>query len=103
MQRINAWPLAARVQQASKPVRIGYLSATSAPDALIDNFREGMADIGYLEGRDFVIEARFAHRALQRANRRRLPFLPVLSAFAIARSCAWQRARRMCNDQGGKS
>jgi putative tryptophan/tyrosine transport system substrate-binding protein len=57
-----AWPLAARAQQAGKPVRIGYLSATSAPDLNIENFRQGMSGVGYLEGRDFVIEARFAHR-----------------------------------------
>jgi ABC-type uncharacterized transport system substrate-binding protein len=57
-----AWPLAARAQQAGKPVRIGYLSATSAPDMNIENFRQGMSGVGYLEGHDFVIEARFAHR-----------------------------------------
>jgi putative tryptophan/tyrosine transport system substrate-binding protein len=57
-----AWPLAARAQQAVKPVRVGYLSATSAPDAYMDIFRPGMGALGYVEGRDFVIEARFAHR-----------------------------------------
>jgi putative ABC transport system substrate-binding protein len=57
-----AWPLAARAQQPKTPLRIGYLSATSAPDMNIESFRRGMGAIGYLEGRDFVIEARFAHR-----------------------------------------
>src|SRR2546430_5801089 len=57
-----AWPLATRAQGPVKPVRIGYLSATSAPDMNIENFRQGMSGVGYLEGRDFVIEARFAHR-----------------------------------------
>ena len=42
--------------------RIGYLSAASAPDANIDSFRHGMRNIGYVEGRDFVIEARYAER-----------------------------------------
>jgi putative ABC transport system substrate-binding protein len=57
-----AWPLAALAQGTGKPVRIGYLSATSAPDMNIERFRQGMSGIGYLEGRDFIIEARFAHR-----------------------------------------
>src|SRR5713101_658097 len=57
-----AWPLKARAQRPVKPVRIGYLSATSAPDVNIESFRQGMSSVGYLEGRDFVIEARFAHR-----------------------------------------
>jgi putative tryptophan/tyrosine transport system substrate-binding protein len=48
-----AWPLAARAQQTARPVRIGYLSATSAPDMNIEHFRKGMSGIGYLEGRDF--------------------------------------------------
>jgi hypothetical protein len=29
---VAVWPLGARAQQPGKPVRIGYLSATSAPD-----------------------------------------------------------------------
>src|SRR5262249_16650123 len=61
-----AWPLAARAQQPVKPVRIGYLSATSPSDVYMEIFRQGMGDVGYLEGRDFVIEPRFAHRDYSR-------------------------------------
>jgi putative ABC transport system substrate-binding protein len=61
-----AWPLAARAQQPMKPVRIGYLSATSPPDVYMEIFRQGMSDVGYVEGRDFVIEPRFAHRDYSR-------------------------------------
>src|SRR5262245_5775833 len=57
-----AWPLAAHAQQPPKAARIGYLSAASAPDANIESVRQGMLNIGYIEGRDFVIEARYAQR-----------------------------------------
>src|SRR5262245_11934590 len=60
------WPLAARAQQPVKAARIGYLSASSAPDANMDIFRQGMGAVGYVEGRDFVLEARFAHRDYSR-------------------------------------
>ena len=62
-----AWPLAALAQQQpSKAARIGYLSAASAPDANVESFRQGMRSIGYVEGRDFVIEARYAERNYSR-------------------------------------
>jgi hypothetical protein len=32
----------------------------------MDIFRQGMGAVGYLEGRDFVLEARFAHRDYSR-------------------------------------
>src|SRR5262245_55613534 len=57
-----AWPLAAYAQQPPKTARIGYLSAASAPDANIESVRQGMLNIGHIEGRDFVIEARYAER-----------------------------------------
>jgi putative ABC transport system substrate-binding protein len=63
-----AWPLAAQGQQAGKSVRIGYLSATSPPDPYMEIFRQGMADVGYVEGHHFVVEARFAHRDYRRVH-----------------------------------
>jgi len=56
------WPLASRAQQRAKPARIGYLSANSPPDANLESFIRGMGAVGYREGRDFVIEARYASR-----------------------------------------
>ena len=55
------WPLAARAQQPSLPV-IGFLSDRSArSDAhLVEAFRRGLADAGFSEGKDVVIEFRFA-------------------------------------------
>ena len=55
-----AWPLAARAQQAGKVWRIGLLSGASRSDAsgLYAAFVQGMRELGYIEGKDFVIEWR---------------------------------------------
>jgi len=54
-------PLAAEGQQAKKVYRIGYLSAASAAGAPNrEKFLHGLRDLGYVDGRDFVMEYRFA-------------------------------------------
>jgi len=57
-----AAPLAAEAQQqAGKVWRIGYLSASSAAAPTVrESFLQGLRDLGYVEGRDFVMEYRFA-------------------------------------------
>jgi len=57
-----AWPLGARAKQGAKLGRIGYLSSSSPPDVFLESFIRGMGAVGYGEGRDFVIEARYARR-----------------------------------------
>lgn len=57
------WPLAARAQQG-KLVRLGYLEGGARTDPTVQNLRRqfvlGMRDLGYLEGRDYVMEERYA-------------------------------------------
>jgi ABC-type uncharacterized transport system substrate-binding protein len=59
-----AWPLAASAQQLGKVHRIGCLMFASAGDSayarLIEAFRRGMRDLGYIEGRNLAIEYRYA-------------------------------------------
>jgi len=63
-----AWPLAARAQQAGKVWRIGVLSGASRETAFTnyEGFLQGMRELGYVEGRDFVMEYRFAEGQYER-------------------------------------
>jgi putative ABC transport system substrate-binding protein len=60
----SAWPLAARGQQQTGKVwRIGFLSAqprAGSGSGLYAGFRQGMRELGYVEGQDFVSEWRSA-------------------------------------------
>jgi hypothetical protein len=58
-----AWPVTARAQQLGRVPRIGYLSPGSVspgPLAYHDEFQRGLRELGYVEGRNIVIEYRFA-------------------------------------------
>ena len=56
--------ISAKAQQPRKVPRIGYLTGTreptqKAPDANRDAFRQGLRDLGYIEGQNVVIEYRY--------------------------------------------
>src|SRR6266536_5471008 len=54
-------PLAVQAQQAKEVWRIGFLAAGTAPTSLAKGpFRQGLEALGYVEGRDFVMEFRWA-------------------------------------------
>jgi putative ABC transport system substrate-binding protein len=63
-----AAPLAARAQQAGKVHRIGFLgNSTPAHEAnLVGPFREGLRELGYVEGRNILIEYRWAEGKYER-------------------------------------
>jgi putative ABC transport system substrate-binding protein len=58
----STWPLAARAQQVTKPARLGYIwiGAKDSEHSTRDGLRQGLRDLGYLEGRDYVLEERYA-------------------------------------------
>src|SRR5262249_34064205 len=55
------WPVAANAQQAAKIARIGWLGVHLAPNPQArEAFRQGLRELGYVEGRNLVIEYRDA-------------------------------------------
>ena len=72
-----AAPLAVGAQQEAKIARIGYLGdPLAAGPHVLEAFRQGLRDLGYVEGRNLVIEYRDAEGKLER--------LPALAAELVA-------------------
>src|SRR3989337_2715311 len=67
----------AQAQQPTKIPRIGYLagSSLSGQSARVEAFRQGLRELGYVEGKNIVIESRYAEGKLDR--------LPALAAELV--------------------
>ena len=55
-----AAPLRSRAQSATKVYRIAWLHLGSKPAQSIEAFRRGLNELGWIEGRNIVIEVRWA-------------------------------------------
>src|SRR5438034_2580141 len=87
-----AWPLAARAQQSvAKVPRIGFLgNSTAELEAnLIRPFRDGLRALGYEEGRNIVIEYRWAEGKYER-----FPALIAELTLLGGAAAAWPLAAR---------
>jgi len=73
-----AWPLAARAQQPEMPV-VGLLDPGSAAERAdaVAPFRKGLAETGFVEGQNVVLEFRWADGNYER--------LPTLAADLVSR------------------
>jgi ABC-type uncharacterized transport system substrate-binding protein len=64
----TAWPLAARAQQPGKLPTIGFLGSVSVPaGSWVAAFLQRLRELGWIEGRNFVIEYRWAEGSSDRA------------------------------------
>jgi len=104
---VLAEPIAARAQQPAKMAPIGFLVTASigSPEfrATVDPFRRGLRDLGYVEGRDLIIEYRSAD-----GNQARFPSLAsdlvrlnvdLILAGSTPHARAAQRATRTIPDR----
>jgi len=73
-------PATAKSQQAAKVYRVGHLSGSgeAASTVFVDAFREGMHTLGYVEGRNLVLESRYAEGKVER--------LPSLAQELVSRN-----------------
>jgi putative ABC transport system substrate-binding protein len=72
-----AFCVSAQAQQAQKILRIGYLQVTASSPvaARTEAFRQGLRELGYVEGKNIVVEWRFAEGKADR--------LPSLAAELV--------------------
>jgi putative ABC transport system substrate-binding protein len=72
-----ALPIPAWAQQPGKIYRIGFLDASTASGmaVLVDAFRQELSKLGWIEGKNFIIEYRFAEQKPER--------LPELAADLV--------------------
>ena len=74
-----AWPIAARAQEPAIPI-VGFLSSVSYSAGFASAFRQGLVDMGYVDGRDVAIDYRWTERSYDE--------LPGMAADLVQRRAA---------------
>src|SRR5713226_8596889 len=87
-----AAPLSAQAQPAGNVYRIGFLFwGAPGPSAELDAFRQGLRELGYIEGQNVAIEVRFAGGQVER--------LPELAAELVRLKPDVKIGRASCRER----
>lgn len=91
-----AVPLAAAAQAPAKVPRIGYLSSPSPTDLpyLREAFRQGLRQLGYVEGQNVAIEYRYGEGSVDRFSRFAVELVELKVDIIVAVSAAAARAAK---------
>src|SRR4030095_12827876 len=76
----------AGAQQATKVPRIGYLGLDDPSSPLFESFRQGLRELGYIEGQNIIIESRFAFGNTWRLNGLAAELVRLQVAVIVAQS-----------------
>src|SRR5687767_5738926 len=85
----------ALAQRSARPWRIGYLSASKRPASMEEGptgaFLQGLRELGYVEGKHFAVEWRFAeeredrlHELATDLQRSKLDIIVAISSYSVA-------------------
>jgi hypothetical protein len=98
------WPLVAlpgvAFAQSSERVRIGYLwvGAEGSDGLTLNGVRQGLADVGLVEGRNLVLERRYADSHPQRLNALAMELVRLEVAVLLAPGAVATRAARSATE-----
>jgi putative ABC transport system substrate-binding protein len=98
---VVAWPLAAQSQNAP---RIGWMfpGASAGNPTELAGFKEGLRELGYVEGRNIVVEYRFGENSAQRLSEfatelAQLNVNVIVTLGELATRAAGRRIRLSCS------
>jgi ABC-type uncharacterized transport system substrate-binding protein len=94
---VAAWPLVAQAQQPPAKIRhLGVLQPGAPPSPLVEAMRGRLRELGYTEGRDLILDYRWAEGKLERLTQLAVELASlkpdVIAAFSTPAAIAAQRA-----------
>jgi putative ABC transport system substrate-binding protein len=93
----------AQAQQPAKIPRIGYLTAAGPGGPNIEAFRQGLRDLRYIEGKNILIEYRYAEGKIDRLPELAFGLVNLkLDLIVVASSQAASAAKRATYDHSDR-